>query len=164
MKHLDIFIYQLLLEKPQSGYSIAKEMEARSGWKPSWGSIYPFLDCLVRDKQVTIKEEGRTKIYTLTTLGRDKAKEKTSKNKEIMNEIADRMQILQAITGEDFSWGIDMFREMGTGKNPFLPLMKSSTELKMEFYRVWKQDLMQKNTNKINKIMLEATNKLKEIR
>lgn len=51
-----------------SGYGLTKAIEKSTGtWKPSFGSIYPLLEKLLKEKLVDFEVEGRKKVYFLTS-------------------------------------------------------------------------------------------------
>ncbi len=65
-------VLDLLAEQPRHGYEIIKELEQRySGfYRPSSGSIYPILQMLEEEGQLSSEEQDGKKIYTLTERGR----------------------------------------------------------------------------------------------
>ncbi len=64
---LRFFVLILLSGGPKSGYEIAKELEARTGWRPSPGSLYPLLFKLEAAGFIKKNEDG---LYELTDSGR----------------------------------------------------------------------------------------------
>jgi DNA-binding PadR family transcriptional regulator len=65
-------ILVLLAEEPKHGYQVIQELSERSGgrWRPSPGSIYPTLQLLEDEGQVTSEQiEGR-RVFRLTDSGR----------------------------------------------------------------------------------------------
>lgn len=163
MKHLAPLVYRLLLEEPQSGYSLVKEIEARTGWKPSWGSIYPLLETLETRAIVQATPVGRTKQYALTTTGRQTAQEQLSQSTALFKEIIERMKILDALLEEDLSIPIAFLNELQTGNNPYLPIAKESERMNQEFYRLWKEDKVAPHAKDINAILKQATKELKAL-
>jgi DNA-binding PadR family transcriptional regulator len=67
-----------------SGSELMAEMERRTGWRPSPGSIYPLLSKLEDEELIRIveSEEACLKRFTLTEKGKERLKEY-----EKMNEI-----------------------------------------------------------------------------
>lgn len=68
---LKLAILKLVSQKPLHGYALMKEIERMSEgtWRPSPGSIYPALQELLRSGYITQEQEGRKRIYKITTRG-----------------------------------------------------------------------------------------------
>ncbi len=64
-------VLDLLTEQPRHGYDIIKELEQRYAgfYRPSAGSIYPVLQALEEEGQLTSQEQDGKKVYTLTESG-----------------------------------------------------------------------------------------------
>lgn len=64
-----------LLAGPAHGYEIIRRLEERSGgmWKPSPGSVYPTLQLLADEGEVTGTEADGKRIFALTDSGRGEA-------------------------------------------------------------------------------------------
>ena len=62
----------LLSERPQHGYELMKELEARRGGfrRPSPGSVYPTLQMLEEGGYLTSEEVDGKRVYTITESGR----------------------------------------------------------------------------------------------
>ncbi len=163
MKHLTSLVYRLLLEQPQTGYGLAKEIEQRTGWKPSWGSIYPLLETLEKERLVTSKEQGRTKVYSLTKKGKAKAQNTLAHTEELLGEIVERMKILDTLMDDDLSVPIAFLTELKEGNNPFLPITKASENMKHELYRLMKQEKLGIKAKEINTILNAANKELKAL-
>lgn len=71
-KKMDQVILGLLSHESMTGYEIKKRMDTtlKLFWNASYGSIYPTLNALEKDKKVTkveTTENGRDKVtYTIT--------------------------------------------------------------------------------------------------
>lgn len=163
MKHLTPLVYRLLLEKPQSGYSLAQEIEARTGWKPSWGSIYPLLETLQTQEEVSVQEVGRSKQYALTSKGRKKANTVLNESTQLLEEIVERMKILDTLIEDDLSVPIAFLTQLKTGNNPFIPITKESELMKKEFYRLMKEEKLGTKAKEINTILKTANKELKAL-
>jgi len=68
--YLSFLIMWLLSRQPMSGSSLAEELAKRRGARPNPGTIYPALKALHMRHAVTIRVEGRQKIYALTPYGK----------------------------------------------------------------------------------------------
>ena len=163
MKHLTPLVYRLLLEGPKTGYSLAKEIEQRTGWKPSWGSIYPLLETLEKEKLVSAKEQGRTKQYTLTAKGKKTAQQTLAHTTALLTEIIERMKILDTLLEDDLTVPIAFLSELKGGNNPFIPITKESERMKREFHRLFKEEKLGPHAKEINAILRQANKELKAI-
>ncbi len=59
-----------LLDEPMHGYRIIQAIEARTGWSPSPGEVYPTLQLLSDEQLVTAEQLGERKVFALTESGR----------------------------------------------------------------------------------------------
>ena len=77
-------VLRLLNRTPMSGSELMEEIERRTGWRPSPGSIYPLLSRLEDEEFIkeAESEEYGLKRFTLTEKGKERLKEY-----EAMNEI-----------------------------------------------------------------------------
>ena len=157
------FIYRLLLEEPQTGYSLAKNIQERTGWKPSWGSIYPSLEKLEEQQHIKGKKTGRSTTYTLTAKGKKHAEKELTQTKELLAGLIERTKILNELVEEDLSIPIAYFSELQEGINPFTPINTESERMKKEIYRLWKEKKISTHANKINQALKETTKQLKKL-
>jgi DNA-binding PadR family transcriptional regulator len=68
--YLSFMMLWLLSRQSMSGSALAEELAKRRGVRPNPGTIYPALKVLRVRRAVTIRVEGRQKIYTLTPYGK----------------------------------------------------------------------------------------------
>ena len=68
--HLRLMVMNALSRSKLSGYDIKKYIEKESGLKPSFGSIYPLLDKLLKEGLVEFESHGRKKIYFIAKKGK----------------------------------------------------------------------------------------------
>ncbi len=64
-------VLETLLAGPRHGYEIMQAIEARRGFRPSPGSIYPALQMLDDGDFVTSSESGGKRVYTISDSGRE---------------------------------------------------------------------------------------------
>ncbi len=163
MKHLSHLTYHLLLEKPRSGYALVKEIEEKTGWKPSWGSIYPLLENLEEQELLAVKKKGRAKIYSLTTKGKKQANKELAQTKELLQEILERIKILDTITQEDLHIPINYLQATIQGEDPFIPLKEESDKLNQAIYALWEQNRLGENAKKINNTLRKARKEVEQL-
>jgi DNA-binding PadR family transcriptional regulator len=71
---LSFFILHELSEKSYSGDELAKIVGQRKKTVLTPGTIYPTLKQLKKQKLITLKRNGRKKIYSLTSAGKKELK------------------------------------------------------------------------------------------
>ena len=70
--YLRLIVMKTLSNRKLSGYGLIKQIEKDTGtWKPSFGSVYPLLEKLLKEKLVKVEVQGRKKIYSLTKDGKN---------------------------------------------------------------------------------------------
>lgn len=69
---IKFILLELLAERPQHGYELMKELEARRGGfrRPSPGSVYPTLQMLEEGGYLISEETEGKRVYTITDRGR----------------------------------------------------------------------------------------------
>lgn len=69
---IKFILLMLLAERPQHGYELMKDLEARLGGfrRPSPGSVYPTLQMLEEGGYLTSEEVEGKRVYTITESGR----------------------------------------------------------------------------------------------
>ena len=65
MMHLKLAVLKLLDDQPRSGYDLMKALQEQIGRKPSPGSVYPLLEQLKTQGEITCKKAGRRKFFQL---------------------------------------------------------------------------------------------------
>jgi DNA-binding PadR family transcriptional regulator len=84
---IKFILLELLSERPQHGYELMKELEARGGGfrRPSPGSVYPTLQMLEEGGYLTSEEVEGKRVYTITESGRQFSSERESNSKSDRN-------------------------------------------------------------------------------
>ena len=130
--------------------------------------MYPALEHLKEEGLVTFKEEGRKKVYSLTKEGKEAVTEIGKNMSEMFENMRDNMKLMTHMIGFDDKRHdeiMDLFLgAIQRGQMPFKEVMRSTTEMKMEFWNLYKKGLIKKRAKEINKIMDEANMKLKKIK
>lgn len=69
---LHLVLLALLAQRPQHGYDLMAELDARFGpdYRPSPGSIYPALSALEAEGLVDATTEGDKNVFTVTAVGK----------------------------------------------------------------------------------------------
>jgi DNA-binding PadR family transcriptional regulator len=102
LKHV---IIRILHSSDMTGTDIMKIMDERTEgqWRPSPGSIYPLLSQLEEEGIIeTVKTEGRSKTYGLSTDGRARINEILHKRGDVEHKARlNRMMLLQLLEPYD---------------------------------------------------------------
>lgn len=164
---LKTLILRHLSKESLSGYGLIKQIEETTGWKPSYGSMYPMLEQLHNENIVVFKEEGRRKIYSLTAKGKLEFNALGKKQKELIQKVRKSMALMAHLLGSDnkkHDMIMDSFLSaMERGELPFKDVMQASTDMKLAFWELHQKNLIKKNKQKINTIISDATKKLRKL-
>lgn len=164
---LRTLILRNLDEQPRSGYGLIKTIAAQTGWKPSYGSMYPTLDKMREEGLLTVKQEGRKKRYSLTTRGREQTRALGTHHAEMVAKARESLKLMSHLLGIDSKEHnelVDLFLSaIERGETPFKEVMQSSTKMKVAFWQLYKQNLIKKHKKEINSIINEATQKLRAL-
>jgi len=100
--HLKMLVLKLISKEPLSGYSLMKKIKKTTGcWKPSTGSIYPLLESLRLHGKVQVKEDGRKKVYRLTSSGREELISLAQNKQEMVDDLIGGMHVYSLLFNED---------------------------------------------------------------
>ena len=146
-----------------SGYGLTKAIEKSTGtWKPSFGSIYPLLEKLLKEKLVDFEVEGRKKIYFLTNEGKkhliviDKSK----------NFLVDRLVMTWKAFGRitdkrEVNFMMEVFNSLKKGQLPFKELNPELNEFRATIFELYSTG---KDRKKVRAILRGTVKKLKSIK
>lgn len=86
---LKFIILKILNEEPLHAYAIRKRMSEKSNnlFTPSFGSLYPALEDLTKDKYLKVKTQKNKKIYYITQVGKKHLSQLKSDYKKIEKQI-----------------------------------------------------------------------------
>ncbi|MBR9692948.1 helix-turn-helix transcriptional regulator [Candidatus Woesearchaeota archaeon] len=164
---LRILVLKHLSMKPRAGYGLIKDINECTGWKPSYGSMYPLLEHLKEEGLVEVEEKGNKKVYHLTDKGKEEVHNFHKMHADMLMQMRDKMKLMTHMLGftdERHDELMDLFFSAAQkGEMPFKEVMKSTTEMKMVFWELYKQGTIKKHAKDINKIMNEATAKIKKL-
>lgn len=153
--HLRVIVLKNLENNQISGYELCNKIEEETGWKPSYGSIYPLLNNLKETNLVTIKQEGKKKLYSLTKEGEDQLKELIKKKDELFDRIIESVKLFDTVCKDDMLPIIEQMK-----KGTFIQILPEMKELQKTIFKV----MMLKNKEKNNKLKNILTQTNKEIK
>ncbi len=161
--YLRHIVMKTLLSRKLSGYDLTKEIEKSTGtWKPSFGSIYPLLEKLLKEKLVDFELEGRKKVYFLTNEGKkhlaviDKSK----------NFIVDRLITTWKAFGRisdkrEVNFMMEVFNSLKKGQLPFKEFNPELNEFRATIFELYSTG---KDRKKVKAILRGTIKKLKAVR
>ena len=161
--YLRLIVMKTLSNKKLSGYDLIKQIEKDTGtWKPSFGSIYPLLDKLLKEKLVEVEIQGRKKLYYLTNEGKknlvviDKSK----------NTIVDKMIATWNACGKitdrrEMGFMLEILNSLKKGQLPFKELNPELNEFRATMFELYSEG---KDRKKIKAVLKETVKKLKSIK
>ena len=153
---LKFLVLKELSDKKQNGSSVCKSIEKKTGWKVSPGSLYPLMKDLVNAELVTFTKDANIKTYSITVKGKDFIQKADAQKKEILSKIREGFGFLK-ILGEDTS---SNFPKELMNDTKYFPLRYSLYSLKEASFK----SNLEKHKKKINDILEEAANKLKDLK
>jgi DNA-binding PadR family transcriptional regulator len=161
---LRIIVLRHLGHGAHSGYQLIKEIKEQTGWKPSYGSIYPLLEQLRREGLVTAKEEGKRKLYTLTAKGKTALHLFTEHHDAMIQQVREWQKVMAHLCDADH----DPFFEhisaaLERGEIPFKEILKSGYQLRAELARLSEEGLLKKHKDEVMAVIDDATRRLKAI-
>ncbi|HTY47720.1 MAG TPA: PadR family transcriptional regulator [Methanomassiliicoccales archaeon] len=92
---LKLVVLKLIARGPTHGYALIKEIEKATDaeWSPSPGSIYPALQELEVDGLIEVHNEGRRRMYAITSKGQETLKQSLEHASEAMRHLTKLLAI-----------------------------------------------------------------------
>lgn len=162
--YFKIIALRKLCEKEQTGYDLIKSLEELFDRKPSAGSIYPLLNSFLKEGYVTVREDDRRKIYSITTKGKKVLKEVLQEKEQLLVKSVELLQIFGSLSNQKETKSL----------NKLINQMKSKSDLLLKNIDVWadmknamvelitRNDYEQKQ-KQVRKILQETAKKLKNL-
>ena len=160
--YLRLIVMKTLANRKLSGYDLTKQIEKDTGtWKPSFGSIYPLLEKLFKEKLVEVEIQGRKKLYYLTNEGKkhlgiiDKSKnilvDKMIATWNAFGKITDRREL---------GFMLEILNSIKKGQLPFKELNPELNEFRATMFEAYSTG---KDRKKIKNVLKDSIKKLKTI-
>jgi formylmethanofuran dehydrogenase subunit E len=151
-------------ERPHTGYSLAKAIQAGTGRKPSWGSIYPLLEHLKKEGLVSVSAEGRKKNYTITKEGRRLAQSFHQHHEKLIDTLLRDSRTVCEITGQDPDMLLEMFNRFKHEEDPLRPISDKALRLRRLILQMAHDGRIERNKQRINTILSDTIKRLERIR
>ncbi len=160
--YLRLIVMKTLANKKLTGYGLIKQIERNTGtWKPSFGSIYPLLEKLLKEKLVEVEAQGRKKLYFLTNDGKrhldiiDKSKntlvDKLIAAWNAFGKITDRREV---------NFMLEILNSLKKGQLPFKELNPELNQFRAAIFELYSKG---KDRKKIKAVLKQMVRKLKAI-
>ncbi|NQV09087.1 PadR family transcriptional regulator [Candidatus Woesearchaeota archaeon] len=94
-------ILKALSKREMSGYSIMMHVEEKTGKKPSTGSVYPILEDMLKIQFVSVKRDGRRKLYKLTLLGKKHLEEFMKQKDDMMKNLVNHIRMCACLCSKN---------------------------------------------------------------
>ena len=161
--YLRLIVMKTLSNRKLSGYGLIKRIEKDTGtWKPSFGSIYPLLEKLLKEKLVEVEAHGRKKLYYLTNGGK-KHLAIIDKSKNILVEkLIVTWRAFGKITDKrELNFMMEVFNSLKKGQLPFKELNPELNEFRGTVFEAYSGG---KDRRKIKSILKASVRKLKSLK
>ena len=161
--YLRLIVMKTLSGKRLSGYGLIKQIEIKTGsWKPSFGSIYPLLEKLLKEKLVEVEAQGRKKLYLLTDEGRKHlALIDKSKNTLVDKLIATWNAFGKITDKREMNFMLEVFNSLKKGHLPFKELHPELNEFRATIFELYSTG---KDRKKIKSILKSTVKKLRSVK
>ena len=161
--YLRLIVMKTLANKKLSGYDLVKQIEKDTGtWKPSFGSIYPLLEKLLKEKFVELEEHGRKKLYYLTSEGKKQLLIiDRSKNAMIDKLIAHWNAFGKITDRREIGFMMEILNSLKKGHLPFKELNPELNEFRAAMFELYSKG---KDRKKIKDVLKGTVKRLRAIK
>ena len=161
--YLRLIVMRNLSDRKLSGYDLIKQIKRDTGtWTPSFGSIYPLLEKLLKEKFVQVEIKGRRKVYSLTKEGKKQLEIiDQSKNSLVDKMIAAWNSFGRIADDKDKSFMLEVFNSVRKGQLPFKEFNPELSEFRGAIFEAYSSS---KDAKKIKTILKESVKKIKAVK
>jgi len=162
--NLRYIVLRNLRKKPQSGYSLIKQIREDTGcWKPSPGSLYPLLEELKKKGLVSVVKDGRKKVYSLTSPGKDELHDLEKKKGETIDYLINQYKIFESVSGhKEAGFMVEVLESIKKGEAPFKEIHSDLIKLKVLIFQLHKAGKISQHKKEITLIIQDTVRKLKK--
>jgi len=164
VRHLRPMVLKILNDKACSGYELVKQIEEKTGWKPSFGSMYPMLEEMRKQELVDSKQTGRKKIYNLTSLGKKRLSTWDERKEPMYQVMKENMKIMGEITGQNVAPMIEVMDRMSKGQDPLAEIISETVEFRNTLMQLALDGKTKKHSEEIKTMLKKMTEKLRSMK
>lgn len=157
-------ILHKLEKEPHSGYALMKSLEHDLGKKPSFGSIYPTLERLKKQKLITCKIDGRRKIYRLSAKGKQELTAFAEIHGKLIKNMIAEGKACSLMSGKDVEPILELLRRVQRGEEPFGKITPVTIRSRDMLLALVTDGTADKKYKEITKILDDANTKLEKLR
>jgi DNA-binding PadR family transcriptional regulator len=159
---LKMLVVQRLTDGPSSGYKLVKDIAERSGWKPSYGSIYPLLERMQHEGLLTVKAEGRSKVYSLTSKGVQYFRKQQDGRVQLFSQFSEQLKILECLGEEEANAAQTVLEMLKRGEIPFQEIPEA-TELKYKLFNLLNEGKTKTHRKQIRAALARTIRELEKL-
>ncbi len=164
---LRTLILKHLRDGPRSGYQLINDIQKHTGWKPSYGSIYPLLDKMRSEGLLTVTQEGRRKLYRLSARGREQSRQLSAQDAELVTRAQESFALIAHILGLDDAQHQELaelfFATLERGDKPPAAHARALADFKIAYWDLHQRGVTTKKKAAITKIIKDATRQLRAL-
>ncbi len=164
MRVLLHMVLHKLAEEPHTGYSLCSAIESSTGNRPSYGSVYPLLERLLQERSVTVRREGRKKIYSLTASGKRQLQAFEEKRHHLLENMQSSIRTLAEILDIEPGPMLFLMERLKRGEQPLGSISTPMFELRNLIFEMAQDGRAERNKDTINRMLKQMTVKLKRLR
>ncbi len=161
LQHL---VLHKLEEGPRTGYQLCSQIEQETGKRPSYGSIYPILERMTRAGELTVKQDGRRKLYTLTTKGRQTAGHASHERAALVDDLQVRVKKLMALVEMDPQPMLIMLDRARKGEPPLGRITAPMFGVRDLVFRMAADGRADRHAAEINRLLAQLAKRLEAMR
>lgn len=162
--HLKPMVFKIIKQQPVSGAQIVEKIHKATGWKPSYGSIYPLLKTGMNQGELIVEKKGKQKMYSLTKKGEKDLNDFEAKKEKLLNDLIQRFKLMNELFDMQTQADILFLQKVKEGKAPFLEFHKELNQVKKEHERILKNELYKTRKDELKNVIDEHIKQLKTIR
>lgn len=161
--YLRLIVMKNLANRKLSGYDLIKNIEKHTGtWKPSFGSIYPLLERLLKERLVDVEAQGRKKLYFLTQEGKKHLAVIDKSKNTLVDKLIATWNAFGRITDKrEMGFMLEVLNSLKKGHLPFKELHPELNEFRATVFEIYS---LGKDRRKIKSILRETVKKLKSVK
>jgi len=162
---LKIIVLKKLEKENLSGYDLIKKIHSETGsWKPSFGSMYPLLKELNKNKLVTFKVLNRKKLYSITSSGKKALNDAILASQNMVDVMGKQFALMENICSIDERKKFQEFiNKIHSNPAIFGVVTEEMDELHVLMMSLLSKNKFETNGKEIKKILSDAISKLKKV-
>jgi len=161
--YLTFLVLNELSKQELTGYDLSKQIEKKTGcWKPSYGSMYPLLNQLLKEKAVTMHVDKRKKLYALTERGKLKLHDAKKEKDMLISQLIEDIHVFETLFPKHyFLHAVDALEDLKRGTIPLSDIQTEIMALKHTIMELHAKKRIPQHKNHIKNILQKADKELR---